>query len=282
MSRPCPIALDHSWTASPTTWSTGNHFLDAIHCRVGGGPQAPPSQRGFWALRLPIGTDKYIQAELTSLQTKQQLVLEAINPRPPTQLALAPLLRTLRQVIGAPQHIPSHSRSFLGFLARCGLHGSQQHPRTFPISGVRHLQTPSPHLPTLQRLSHAQTYLNHIGFTTPPWPEQSPPPSTNPTPRMHPRVVERIATNCVCRNRPSLQHRRPRRLGPGFTGPSRLTTSTSRLTKRPFRSDRIHTAAHNISSCHRICTLSGFPLRRLWWAPHPCQMHTQPPARPTG
>ena len=41
----------------------------------------------------------------------------------------------------------------------------------------RHLQAPAPTLPTIQCISHVQTFLNNIGFATPPWPERTPPPA---------------------------------------------------------------------------------------------------------
>ena len=79
------------WNASGTL-PPGITALSHSEAVWEGGHDQPRAQRGIRVLGLPIGTDEYIQADLTRLHAKQQPLLEAIPTIPDLQTSWLLLL----------------------------------------------------------------------------------------------------------------------------------------------------------------------------------------------
>ena len=227
------IQLHHGktqvWNASGTV-PPGITALSQSEAVWAGAHDQPRAQRGLRVLGLPVGTDEYIQAELTRLHAKQLPLLEAIPTIPDLQTSWLLLLycasprahyalRGLRpdltrdfaaahdqsiqqclaqllQVPALPESSAHRARLALslgGLGLRSAFHhtaaafwaswqdaANTLHSKTPDLfqEVERHLQAPAPTLPTIQCISHVQTFLNNIGFATPPWPERTPPPAS--------------------------------------------------------------------------------------------------------
>ena len=217
------IQLHHGktqvWNASGTV-PPGITALSQSEAVCVGGHDQPRAQRGLRVLGLPVGTDEYIQADLTRLHAKQQPLLEAIPTIPDLQTSWLLLLycasprahyalrglrpditqdfaaahdqsiqQCLAQLLQLPAlpetsaHRARLALSLGGFGLRSAYHhtaaafwaswqdtANTLHSKTPDLfqEVERHLQAPAPTLPTIQCISHVQTFLNNIGFATPP------------------------------------------------------------------------------------------------------------------
>ena len=227
------------WNASGTV-PPGITALSQSEAVWVGGRDQPRAQRGLRVLGLPVGTDEYIQAELSRLHAKQQPLVEAIPTIPDLQTSWRLLLycasprahyalrglrpdltrdfaaahdQSIQQCLAQLLQLPalpesSAHRAWLALsLGGLGLRSAFHHtaaafwaswqdaantlhsktPDLFQ-EVERHLQAPAPTLPTIQCISHVQTFLNNIGFAAPLAREDAIP-SISPTARSTTRLA---------------------------------------------------------------------------------------------